>query len=451
MGVLPALWAVLAPWLLGIPVVRALGLRPRDDAVAFLGWSFCSGALALGVLLFLALLLGVPTRWFWVLPFTGLLLLPLLRGEPGPAGGTGCASLGWLLGVGAVVALAGLRVLAGSARPCIESDEGNIWSLKAKTLFTGLGADFGPLQVFNLHPDYPLLDPLLQTWVYALHGGIVHFENRWPVMCFVPALLLIAAAALRRQLPPLPAFLVLLLLWTCADLQMVALTAYADGMLACGLLLALDGWLRWRAGDGAAHRRLGALGVAIAAWSKNEAAMYLGALAVAAAAVALWQRRVRPAALLPWLGPALAVWAVQWGFNAHFGLHNDLLGHNPTGKGMAALFLEQFADRAMPILVRAGHEVIAPGSVQGAILLLVPLALLWSWRRAPALRVPGLALLLALLGVHLVYIGSFLGLKFHMDTSYTRVLFQLLPAALLWLAALVPVMLPRPAVAPATS
>ena len=86
------------------------------------------------------------------------------------------------------------------------------------------------------------------------------------------------------------------------------------------------------------------------------------------------------------------------------------------------------------------------------MLLLVPLALAWSWRTVgPVLRVPGLALLLALAGVHLVYIGSFLELEFHLATSYTRVLFQLLPAALSWLAALAPAMLMRPAPAPAAT
>jgi len=47
-----------------------------------------------------------------------------------------------------------------------------------------------------------------------------------------------------------------------------------------------------------------------------------------------------------------------------------------------------------------------------------------------------LALLLAFLGVHAVYVGSFLELKFHLDTSYRRVLFQLVPAALVWFGAL---------------
>lgn len=458
MGLLPVLWALVAPWLLGVLVLRASGLRPRNDRLAYPGWAWCAGSMALGALLLAALVLGVPARWFWVLPVCGAGLVLALP-APGPAPIAEVRSAGkaaeavWLAGVVALMVLSVLRMLAGSARPCIEGDEGNIWALKAKTLFAGLGPEFASLQVANPHPDYPLLNSLLQAWVYACNGGIVHFENRWPVMCFVPAMLLIAAGALRRYLAPLPALLVLIVLCGCGDLRKITGSAYADGMLACGLLLALDGWLRWQGSPRAPLVRLGALGLALAAWSKNEAVMFLCAIAGGATLAALaGRRRLRPVALLPWLGAALAVLAVQWTFNWSFGLHNDLLGHNHTGKGLATLLITQFPERAWPILCRAGAEVVAPGSLQGAMLLLVPLGLLWLWRRralSPGLSVPGLALLLALAGTHIVYIGSFLDLQMHLDTSYTRVLFQALPAALLWLAALVHAMLSRPA--PATS
>src|SRR5213076_106620 len=121
-----------------------------------------------------------PGRWFWLLPILGAVLAlpwPVARPAalPPAAAARKAAEVAWLAGVGALLALTVLRMLAGSSRPCIEGDEGNIWSLKAKTLFTGLGPEFASLQGANPHPDYPLLDSLLQAWVYALHGGIVHF------------------------------------------------------------------------------------------------------------------------------------------------------------------------------------------------------------------------------------------------------------------------------------
>ena len=59
-------------------------------------------------------------------------------------------------------------------------------------------------------------------------------------------------------------------------------------------------------------------------------------------------------------------------------------------------------------------------------------------RRAfgPRLALPMLALAGAFVGIHVVYVGSFLPLRFHLDTSYARVTFQLLPAALVLGAAL---------------
>ena len=49
---------------------------------------------------------------------------------------------------------------------------------------------------------------------------------------------------------------------------------------------------------------------------------------------------------------------------------------------------------------------------------------------------PTLALIGGVLGLHLVYVGSWLDVEFHLRTSHERVLFQLVPAALLWCVAL---------------
>ena len=51
------------------------------------------------------------------------------------------------------------------------------------------------------------------------------------------------------------------------------------------------------------------------------------------------------------------------------------------------------------------------------------------------LAIPTLALIGAYTGLHVVYVGSFLELRMHLDTSYLRVLFQLVPVTLVLLAA----------------
>lgn len=439
--------ACLGPLMLGAPLLEAMGLGPRRDRLAFLAWAWAGGGVTLALLLLGCFLLGVPAAWWGVVPIPAALVLlgcarraRVVDAAPGVADAGAAAPIGWGYGVWVAVlaAFTLLHSVAGAARPCVEGDEGNIWSLKAKTLFAGLGPDFAALQVHNLHPDYPLLNPLLQAWVYALHGGIDHFLNRVPVQAFALALLLALAAALRRRLPALPAGLLLLLCVGAADFGGLARSAYADGMLACGLVLAVDGWLRHAAGEGAAARRLGALGLLLAAWSKNEAALFVVAAVAAASLLALLRRvRFRPGAAAAFSLPALLVLALTWACNAAFGLRNDLLGANPTGQGMLALFVAQFGERFPAVLARAGNEMLAPGSPQGAMLLLLPLCLLLVPRRALAAGpgVPGLALLFSAVGLHLVYVGSHLGLQFHLQTSYTRVLFQLLPAFLVWLAA----------------
>ena len=74
------------------------------------------------------------------------------------------------------------------------------------------------------------------------------------------------------------------------------------------------------------------------------------------------------------------------------------------------------------------------------MVLVVPfVAALVAWRTVAtrALLVPTFVIVAAVVVLHLIYIGSYLVLWFHLQTSHRRVLFQLVPAALVWTAALV--------------
>jgi len=70
--------------------------------------------------------------------------------------------------------------------------------------------------------------------------------------------------------------------------------------------------------------------------------------------------------------------------------------------------------------------------------LALPLLTLLFLRRAAlsrALFAPTLMLFGAVVALHLIYIGSYLVLSFHLATSQLRVMFQLVPSALVWAAA----------------
>ncbi|HLQ38529.1 MAG TPA: hypothetical protein VK348_12050, partial [Planctomycetota bacterium] len=286
MSPLVLLWLIAAPALLGIAFLRAIGLRWADDRLGYVAWAWLSGCLALGASLYAYLQFHVPNWLWWTAPlFCGLLLalLGTRRSSPATTTTPPRAGKGLLLFIGAGTLVALLHALAGASQPCVWADEGTIWSLKAKSLFCEWGqpAEFAAAQRFNLHPDYPLLDPLLQTWVYSQHGHIVHFENRLLIQLCAVALWLAFCAAVRARVPGWLACLLGGLLLANDDFRLQCRLAFADGMLALGLLVAFDGWQRWRDTGAPAWRWLSATGLAFALWSKNEACLYAAAAALA--------------------------------------------------------------------------------------------------------------------------------------------------------------------------
>lgn len=441
---LELLWVLGVPFVLGALAVAATGLRPSDDRLGFLAWSWPLGCLSLGAALYVWLELGVEPALWWTAPvFTalvlGLLATRSMRGQAPlvvapPRGGRL-----FVVGVAVLALFVLLHIAAGANRPCIEADEGNIWSLRAKSLLFDWGTPgFAAAQKYNLHADYPLLNPLLQSWVLSQHGSIVHFENRFLVQGCALALWLALAAALRARLPGLLALPLAAIVLFDPDFVLQCRLAYADAMLALGLVLALDGQLRWRTTGNAGFAWLSGLGLAFALWAKNEAVLYAGCWLLAVVATRWWRPRSQGTLLTGVLVllPGVVVVGLQGWFNRRFALRSDMLGANPTGKTVFELFALQWRERLPAIADRAVETLLSLQLAHGVFVVLV-LAPLVHFRAAlgPLLRAPTLALLGALLGVHLVYVGSHLDLTFHLDTSYTRVLFQLLPVTLVWFAA----------------
>lgn len=441
-------WSLLVPLLLGVLALRAIGFGPDRDRLSFCGLVWPAGCLVLGWSLHAMLLLRIEPRFWWVVPLfaaLALLLLPSQRGAACVPPGTAAPRAGpWFFGfvlVGAACVL--VQVIAGASRPCVEGDEGNIWGLQGKSLlvdyFTG---DYAAAQRFNLHPDYPLLNPLLQAWVQSQHGRLLYFTNRLPIQLCALSSWLLLCAALRHRLPGWCAALLAATVLLSEPFRSSSRTAYADGMVALGVLIAGDAWLRAKQGGGPVWHRVAALGAAFALWSKNEAMLYAAAAAAAAAiASAVASRRGRREAMpwrsLAWLLLPFGTLALQWAWNARFGLQNDLLGANESGRSMFALLLEHGPER-LPVVLEVATAAMTSLMEPHAVFLVLLLAPL-CWPRVAlqgALLPLTLTLLLSLCGLHLVYLGTHLDLPHHLLTSYLRVTWQLVPATLVWFAAL---------------
>ena len=438
------LWVMASILLLGALVLGACGMRARADWMTFCGFVWPAGCLVLGLGLWLAVIGGVePQYWLWLpLPIGGVVLAcsSLSAAAPSldPAPRT---SLFLRLVLAFAVVVFALHFAAAAAFPCLLGDEANLWAAKAKSLYLDwYRSEFVLAQTYTPHPDSPLLNPLLQAFVYAGNGEVVHIGNRWPIQLCALSLVFAVAAAVKRRAGCGVAALLVLPLVLEPEFRHMSSTAYADGMVGLGLVLLIDGFLREQESPHRSHRAMAAIGCAFALWSKNEASLYV-ALAVAGYVGAVVLGRVaRPKISVAhlWLLLPLAVAVGQFAWNRWFSLHNDLFGKGGPEGSVPELFVAQFGDRALPVLLAAGELLLDPRRLH--VVLVVPfVAALVAWRTVAtrALLVPTFVIVTAVVVLHLIYIGSYLVLWFHLQTSHRRVLFQLVPAALVWTAALV--------------
>ncbi|HEX5010852.1 MAG TPA: hypothetical protein VFY71_10660 [Planctomycetota bacterium] len=449
-GPLELLLLVGTPAALGACAAMLLGLRARQDALAFAAWSWLLGALLVAALLFAALVAGVPLaalRWVPLLALALLLPWCWRAGRrrvavAGPQRGPGRTLL--LVVTAACLLLTCDRILRADELVVCGGDEGTMWSLKAKAIWLshGLTPEFaamvaapGPLdhKAMREHADYPLQDPLLQLWSFACAGDITHVQNRLVVQVFALALLLLLASAARRVAPAGVAAAAVALVALSGDFQEACGWATADILVALGLLASLDAWSRWRQSGEQRFLALFAACLASLAWSKNEGAMLAvaaGAACLATAGAPGRSRGLQALALLP----AAAVLVAQAIFNASFDLHSDLFAHTAAGGFLGRVGAQTSAH--LPVIGRyllddAVLDVRSGNLVPAMLLLALLVFPVRLTVRAPAATT---TLLLGAAAYLLVYLGTPRLIEWHLRFSLHRVLLQLSPLAVVWLA-----------------
>ena len=444
---------ILVPLALGTGALRAVGIRFATDRLAYFGWAWLAGALGTAAIELVWLMLGLGTRS--PVPLTIAVLAAAAAfhvwGRRRPSAGASPVRAPALeraffaASVAGVLVLSAQRVLVGSVKAIIENDEAIFWSYRAKVLFQcgGFGGAYGTYLAQQRPPngDYPLLNPLLQLWVFIQSGEVTDVLNRVPIQLCSLALVLCLAAGLARVTRPGIAGLLLLLPFTNYELAAAARYAHADVMVALGITVALDAYLRWRADARSAWVALASLGAAFALWSKHDAELYVLAFLAAALALNLGRARQLAAFLRPsrlaWCLPPLAVLAFTWAHNAWFDASNDFMSGSTPDAPFPVLLARQFSDRSPQVLAHFWREVLLDPRSNYALLVVPLLAVIAprSLWRSPA-GVPVLALLFGFAGVTLIFVGIPRDLDWILRTASGRVAAQLLPAAVLVLAAL---------------
>jgi hypothetical protein len=294
--------------LIGFPLARSLDRSLAGESLV--GTSFLCGSGLLAYALLLLSLVGIPWSRSALLVVLAVALATAFTAAR-RRGTAPAAALphSWTALVVDLVIL-GLVVghaIYATAAPIPEWDFWAIWGLKGKVFLIEGGIDWNFLRDPDnvpMHPDYPVLLPLLLAGYGLVTGG---WEDQWAGILFTAfgvAVLLVARRCLREeQLTPFFASLATLGLTGCALSGWVGMAeAPLIAFSGAGLLLIRRGLLR----EQASSIRAGSLLLGLAAATKNE-----GLAFVVAAAIAVAVSSARPRRDLVRLWPALVV-ALPW-------------------------------------------------------------------------------------------------------------------------------------------
>jgi hypothetical protein len=445
---------LLVPALFGAGLLRAQGVVPRTDPLGFWGWAWLQGSAGVAVVLSAWLWLALPLEARWLAPvllvLAGLAFALGRRVRPVEPAARASAPAWeqWCFGLVLVLLLVSTvdRMLLASADVLVSSDETRIWAAKARILFHagGFGADFlAAMRTPEViaHPDYPPLNPLLQVWVHAHAGELVHVESRLPIQAFALAGILVAASALRRRARPLVAALFLVCIGTLG--RFFTYQVFSDALVAIALFACWDLWQRHQEDGAPVWLRVLGCTAPVLVWAKNEGTLLVLVFALALLAAALAGRARLPGRrALAWTAPLLASVLYLRAFNWHFGLANDLLQGTAEapdvdgvqdGPGFLELALAHAGENARPI-VTSFASLIASAE-QTRYLVLAFLVLLMADPRGALARGRAtftLGILVALLGYMAVYLGTHWDVEVHLKHSAHRLVYQLTPAAGLW-------------------
>jgi hypothetical protein len=418
-------------------VLCGLGLvRDSRSAVRHTGTALVTGWALVGVLLSLALAVGIGFGWATI---AAVLLVPAAAGlaaarvvpprvaaavepERGPARLVAGAAA-----VGVFALLLVLLVRAASPTGILYVDVWNFWLTKAKSIFAFHGLATGPGGITRFeNPDYPPLYPAFTAVTYRFLGTTDTLRLPLEHTLLGIGFVLAVAALLHERVRPLLLWPGLLLLLLVPTIEQLIGSLMADEPLAvlfalagvCGALWALDGDARLAA--------LCGLFLAASTLTKNEGLM----LSVALLVPLLLARRPRPSLLLS-VVPALVAFVVWklW-LDRH---------------GVPSSSHYRFSDLASPSYLHDNAQKLttaAGGILKQALhpqktLLALPLAWLLSMAapRRIALLAP-LAAVLTLAGYSVIYWISPIDVHFYLKAAP-----RIVTAPVLLCAALLPLLL----------
>jgi hypothetical protein len=311
------------------------------------------------------------------------------------------------------------------------------WGLKAKAIFIAgtIPENFlqnPSYQVF--HPDYPLLVPLLEGYVYRFVGDLREASAKLVFPLFLAACTPVLFATLRRAgQTRRSGFLFCFILVSVPYFSEQATNGYADVVVsfyfgAASLYLCL-----WQTTARTLFLVLSALLTACVALTKNEGVVLIGIHVAWLAIILLSRSGTASRRRLSYLGIYVCVLVVVlmpwYRFQSSLGLRNDVINREALVGGLQWANL----NRVAPILYHLQTQIFGPKNWN---LVWVLLCVAVGLRRRLLLRLPSVSILCVVASVLLAYGSVYVvtpysvppfDVAWHLRTSASRLLLHVLP------------------------
>jgi len=329
-------------------------------------------------------------------------------------------------------------------RPIESYDAVAIHALKAKVIYLsgGVGENFfGNISSFfqGAHPDYPLLIPLSQAWVYTFLGNLNDILVKMIFPIFYLSFILVFYAVLKRITKSrLTALLFTFLLATVKQFSDYSTIGYTDLETGIYFAIGLFYLYLWFQEKEARFLAISLISSVLCLWTKNEGML----LALINVSVFLFYTLANIAKsknrrILPFLlyAGVLACAILAWtGFKESRGLVNENFNLSMVSAGNLKVGLGK-----VPGILYEYQKQFFGFKKWNIIWILSFLVFLTGFKAAFSKNIKYVtaALFLFSIGYSAVYIFSAVDIKFFLHSTGSRFLLHILPVAVFWMALII--------------
>lgn len=309
-----------------------------------------------------------------------------------------------------------------------------IYAIKAKSFFLKgtVFTDIFTNEVLKAsHPDYPLLLPLFEAFIYKVLGGINDLLVKIIFPLFFVGTLAIFYSFLKRFITRKGSLLFTFFLATVAQFRNYGASGYADILISFYFTASILYLFLWIKENKISFLILSALLSFSSLWAKNEGGMFLLInviiliISLISSKTLLFRKKI--AAFLIYCFVALILITPWLMFKNNFNLENDVVNKET----FAAWNVVKNFNRIGPILYEYQKHVFGPKKWNLAWLIIAAIFIVkfkklfkGEWRYFTY------AFVLSLSGYTLIYIISPKPLGWHLSTSASRILLHFLPLGL---------------------